>query len=171
MENNEKDSIWAILPETEKENYVEFHKNAYLEDLKHSEKNMLEFPRWSIISGYYAMHNITKLFLAKEFGIKINSPRIHEKTICAIEEFLKDATLKEKIIKMLKEAENIYFNAERLKEKAIPLLLKKGREERIKSQYYTEDYSKKPDTNSKKAAYFLETIVLPYIKIVEVLLK
>ena len=35
-----------ILPATEKENYISFHKNIYNKDINHAEKNMLEFPRW-----------------------------------------------------------------------------------------------------------------------------
>ena len=51
MANNDfesKESIerrWAILPATEKENYLVFHTNAFEEDLRHAEKNILEFPR------------------------------------------------------------------------------------------------------------------------------
>jgi len=158
------------LPATEKENYLEFHKLSYKDDLKHAEKNVLEFPRWSVISGYYAMHDLTKLFLANKFSIKITSPEIHAKTIRAIEFYIKDDNLKKEILELLDKAKEIFFNAERLKEKIIPLLLKKGKQERAKSQYYAEDYTNEKKVNSQKAVYFLDEIVKPYIKIVEGLL-
>ena len=167
----EKESYWTILPATEKENYIFFHRNAFEEDLKHSERNILEFPRWSIISGYYCMHNLTKLFLAERFNIKLSSPEIHAKTIQALEHFIKDDALKNKLLELLKEAKSSYYNAERLKEKTLPTLLRKGKQERGKAQYYSEDYAKKSDANAQKASYFLENIVKPYIKILMELIK
>ena len=166
MQNEE---LWIKLPATEIENYVKFHENAFKEDLAHAERNVFEFPRWSIISGYYCMHDVTKLFFAKNYGLKITSPGIHIKTIRALEHFINDEKLKVKLLKLLKEAKNVYFNAERLKEKVLPVLLKKGKEERGKSQYYTEDFTKSSVVDSKKADYFLETVVRPYVKIMEAL--
>lgn len=168
--NNGQESNWDMLPATEKENYLEFHKNAFDEDLRHAEKNIIQFPRWSIISGYYCMHNITKLFLAAKFNTKITSPEIHAKTISALEHFIKDETIKKKLIELLKDAKNIYFSAERLKEKTLPVLLRRGKQERGKVQYYSEDYTKEAKTNPQKASYFLETIVKPYVKIVKELM-
>lgn len=162
---------WTELPATEKENYVDFHRKFFEEDLKHAEKNLLEFPRWSIISGYYSMHNVTKLFLAKKYNLKISSPDIHAKTIWALEEFIKDEDLKKRLLQLLKEAKDIYYSVERLKEKVLPVLLKRGRQERVKSQYYTEDYTKKSSIDSRKASYFLEKIVKPYVKLVKELMK
>lgn len=163
----ENEPFWIILSPPERDNYLAFHQTAYLDDLKHAEKNLLEFPRWSIISGYYAMHDLTKLFLAKKFAIKISSPNLHEKTIEALREKIQDALIKEKIILLLKEAKEVYFNVERLKEKVLPELLRQGKKQRGQSQYYTEDYSEARKANAQKASYFLETFVKPYIKIVE----
>ena len=167
----EKEKYWIDLPATEKENYLDFHKQVYEEDLRHAIKNLLEFPRWTIISGYYSMHNITKLFLAQQYNIKITSPEIHRKTILALEEFIKDKQIQNKLLSLLKKAKDIYYSSERLKEKVLPLLLKRGKQERTKSQYYTKDYTKKIVIDSKKASYFLETIVKPYIKLIEGLMK
>lgn len=171
MINNENIIIWDELPATEKGNYLIFHKNSFQEDLKHTEKNILEFPKWSIISGYYCMHNITKLFLAEKFNIKISSPEIHAKTIAALEYFVKNNELKSELIELLREAKNIYYSAERLKERTLPALLKRGKQERGRAQYYSEDYTEKTKINSRKASYFLETIVLPYLKLIEELMK
>ncbi|MBN1544004.1 hypothetical protein JW898_00920 [Candidatus Woesearchaeota archaeon] len=176
MEKNEtscrtEELRWIDLPATEKDNYLAFHRTAYEEDLKHAEKNILDFPRWSIISGYYCMHNITKLFLAGRFNAKISSPEIHAKTIEALEHFIKDPALKEKLLKLLKEAKDVYYSAERLKEKTLPVLLKRGKQERGKAQYYSEDYTKESKVNSQKAVYFLDKIVKPYVGLVKGLME
>lgn len=165
-----KDQEWSLLPATEKENYLAFHKFAFEDDLLHAEKNTLEFPRWSVISGYYGMHDATKYFLAMKFNVKIGSPEIHVKTIRALEHFIQDAALKKKLLELLKEADDIYYSAERLKEKTLPVLLKRGKQERGKAQYYSEDYSKEAKVNSQKATYFLDTIVKPYVEIIRRLL-
>lgn len=57
------------INEFESERYINFFENSYKDNLEHSKANIIQSPRWSIISGYYAMHDITKLFLAKKFGI------------------------------------------------------------------------------------------------------
>ncbi len=163
---------WVSLPATEREDYIRFHKNAYEEDLRHAEKNVLEFPRWSIISGYYCMHDLTKLFLAEKFGIKIASPEIHVKAIEALEHFIKDDDLRVKILGLLKNAKDTYYSVEGLKEKTLPALLKKGKQERGKAQYYSSDYTQETKTNnSQKASYFLETIVTPYVGLLRGLMK
>ena len=117
------------------------------------------------------MHDVTKLFLAKRFNIKIVSPNIHAKTILAVEEIITDQKLKTKLIELLQEAKATYYNIERLKEKSLPLLLKKGKQERGKAQYYTQDYTDKKDINAQKAVYFIEEIVKPYITLMQGLLK
>ncbi len=170
-ESAERPVAWTTLPATEKDNYLTFHKTAYEEDLKHAEKNVFEFPRWSIISGYYCMHNITKLFLAQKFNLKISSPEIHAKTIAALEHNIQNPEIKQKLTTLLKEAKDIYYSAERLKEKTLPILLKRGKQERGKAQYYTEDYTKDTNVNSQKASYFLQTIVAPYVEIIKKLMK
>ena len=163
--------LWEILSPQERKNYIDFHKNAYVDDSKHAEEVLLKHPRWSIISGYYAMHDITKLFLAQQFAIKISAPEIHEKAIEVLRQKIQDVTTKEKLLLLLTEAKEVYFNIERLKEKVLPEFLRQGKRERVKSQYYTEDYSTAKIITSQKAAYFLDTFVKPYINIMEELLK
>ena len=115
----------------------------------------------------FAMHDITKLFLAAQFAIKISAPDIHEKTIEALSQKIQDKDTKEKLLLLLKEAKEVYFNIERLKERVLPEILRQGKRERGKTQYYTEDYSEAKIITSQKAAYFLDTFVKPYIKIME----
>lgn len=162
---------WLKLAATEQESYIDFHRRAFEEDLKHAEKNLLEFPRWSIISGYYAMHDVTKLFLAKRYNIKLSSPEIHAKAIKALEEFVRDDELKKKLMELLREANDMFYSAERLKERILPVLLRRGKQERAKHQYYTEDYTKKSAVDAKKGSYFLEKIVKPYIKLIKGLME
>lgn len=158
------------LPATERNNYIAFHEHSYQDNLNHSEKNMLEFPRWSVISGYYAMHDVTKLFLAKQYNIKVSAPDIHAKTIEALEACIGEEDIKRRLLKLLKEAKEIYFSVERLKERVLPAMLRKGKQERGSSQYYTEDYSKRSPIDSRKASYFLDTLVKPYVRLIEELM-
>src|SRR3989344_6691713 len=68
------------ISELELERYVSFFDNSYKDNLEHSKANLTKFSRWAIISGYYAMHDITKLLLAKKFRIKVES-EVHATTI------------------------------------------------------------------------------------------
>ncbi len=90
-----KGEIHNIFRE-EKERYLHFLSNAYKENLEHSKDNLIKFPRWAIISGYYAMHDLAKLFLADKFNLKINF-NVHKITIEAFEELIHN----KEIIKML----------------------------------------------------------------------
>lgn len=157
---------WSELPATEKENYLLFHQSLFQEDVKHAEKNVLEFPRWSVISGYYCMHNCAKLFLAEKFNVKISSPEIHAKTIDALEYFVKEPEVKKKLLILLKDAKNMYYSAEHLKEKILHVLLQRGKQERGKAQYYSEEYNEGKKVNSQKAIYFLDAVVKPFIELI-----
>ena len=84
------------IVETERERYLNFFSNSYKENLEHSKFVINNFPRWSIISGYYAMHDVTKLFLADKFSIKIDF-NVHQTTIEVMNELIKD----KEILKML----------------------------------------------------------------------
>lgn len=165
--SDEKRTPWTNLPATEKGNYLIFHKNAFEEDLKHAERVVLDFPRWSIISGYYCMHDLTKLFLAEKFNVKISSPEIHAKTIEALAHFIKDAKLRNRLLELLREAKSVYYDTERLKEKTLPALLRRGKQERGKAQYYSEAYTENAKVNAQRASYFLETVVLPYVELIK----
>lgn len=158
------------LPITERENYISFHETSYKDDLKHAEDNAIKHPRWAVISGYYAMHDITKLFLAKKFAVKITGPEIHESAIVELKERIHDGKTREKLLKLLASAKDMYFNVERLKENTLPEMLRQGRQERRKSQYYREDYTKEKKTTIETSSYFLDNIAKPFIKIMEALL-
>ena len=81
-------SIKELLP-NEKEDYFKYLSSTYQDNLKASEFNVSQFPRWSIIASYYAMHDIAKLFLGKIYGLKLTSPHVHAATIQSLRELVK----------------------------------------------------------------------------------
>ena len=164
-----KEGIIQTLAKSEYDRYINFHNNAYKDDLNTANKLSTLSPRWIIISGYYAMHDITKLYLGKKYGLKISERMVHSAAIAALRKVLEDKKEREKAIKLLEDAKRIYDLFEsRLKEKILPTILKKGRSEREKAQYYQADYSR---IMFDKALFFLEGIVKPYIKLIEDMLK
>lgn len=160
------------LSEKEKEDWLWFHENAYKEDLRIAEKLMIESPRWSIVAGYYAMHDLTKLYLGKIKGWKISGELIHSKAIELLSEALKEQPEKGKVLRLIKEAEKEIDETLRLHENTVISFLRAGRTERGKAQYYSENKDRDMfNINfSKKAAYFLDKIVKPYLKIMKGLL-
>jgi len=144
------------IKELELARYINFFENSYKDNLEHSKFVKESFPRWSIISGYYAMHDITKLLLAKEFRLKIEL-EVHATTIKALKELIQNKQLLELIEKGYEE---FLFLANDLAE---------GKKERVKTQYFTgTDYMK--EEYGKKAGEFLKNIVEPYIEKVRKLL-
>lgn len=137
--------------EDERNRYLNFFSNSYKENLQHSQFVIKKFPRWSIISGYYTMHDLAKLFLADKFGVKIEF-NVHETTIIVLKELTKD----KEIIKTL----NLGYK------EFIKLLndLAKAKSERTKAQYYTgsgylrEHYKKQAKTFSTQVFNFINRI-------------
>lgn len=143
--------------ETELPRYVNFFDNTYKENLEHTKFNLEKFPRWSIISGYYAMHDITKLFLAKNFSIKIEF-EVHKTTINILKEIIKD----KEILRLLKIGYNEFIT--------MANDLSKAKKERTKAQYYTgTDFAK--EKYKEQASDFLNNVVLPYIEKIDKLIE
>lgn len=143
--------------ETELGRYTNFFEKSYKENLEHSIFNLEKFSRWSIISGYYAMHDLTKLFLAKKFGIKIEF-NVHKTTIKVLKELIKD----KEILKLLRIAYKEFIE--------MANDLSKAKKERTKAQYYTGTEFMK-QKYKEKALDFLNKIVKPYIINMEDLTK
>jgi len=137
------------IEKTEKERYLNFFSNSYKENLEHCKFVLESFPRWSIISGYYAMHDITKLFLADKFSIKIEF-KVHETTLPVLKELIKD----QQIVDML----NLGYN------ELIKLLndLAIAKKQRTKVQYYTGTQFMQ-ERYKQEANNFLENTVLTFI--------
>ncbi len=152
----EKGIIKKIV-ETEIERYTHFLTSSYKENLEHCKFNLEKFPRWSIISGYYAMHDITKLFLVKKFQIKIDI-KVHKTVLRITEEITKD----KEILNLLK------VGYEEFTKMASDLT--EAREERQQAQYYrgTEFLEKK---YKEKAPLFLNNTVNSYLTKINSLLE
>lgn len=145
------------IPEIELERYVNFFKISYIDNIEHAKYIKDKFPRWTIISGYYAMHDSTKLLIAKIYGLKIDF-EVHSTTIKVLHELLKDKNLTH----LLEEGYNefIYLAND----------LAEAKKERVKTQYYTgSSYSK--DKFKEKAEEFLTTVVDVYLLKINEIIK
>ena len=152
-----KKALISRIIETELFRYITFFENTYKENLEHCEFNLEKFPRWSIISGYYAMHDITKLLLAKKFSIKIEFS-VHKTTIKILKEIIKD----KEILMLLKIGYKEFIS--------MANDLSEAKKERTKAQYYTgTEFMKK--RYKEKAEIFLNSIVINYINKMKVMIK
>ena len=140
-----------ILPEIEKEEYIKFHEKLWKEDYETCKELIDKSPRWSIISGYYAMHNLAKLFLAKKFRIKISGKFVHAATIEALRKYLKEKDTLERLEK----------GKEELALEEISDTIEYAKRERAKSQYYSKI---RVQINKNQARYFFENIVKPFVE-------
>ncbi len=169
FEEFQEKGVISILPKSEKEKYAGFHKEAYQDDLRAAKALFTVSPRWAIIAGYYAMHDIAKLYLAEQHGLKIAGRGVHLATIVALRKVLSDKKAKEQAIRLLREAEKVYeIFSTHLREGIIPIILSRGRDEREKSQYYSE---KREKLAFEKSAEFNEQIARPFIELMESMLK
>lgn len=137
------------INELELERYLNFFTQSYQDNLKHCLAVAETFPRWSIISGYYAMHDLTKLFLAKQFRLKIEF-EVHATTIKVLAEVIKN---KELLVLIKKGYQEFISLANDLAE---------AKTERTKTQYYTgTDFMK--EEYQHKAKTFHEETVEPFM--------
>ncbi|MEK6871913.1 MAG: hypothetical protein AABX16_03345 [Nanoarchaeota archaeon] len=123
------------------------------DNLEHCKKTIEEFPRWSIISGYYALHDITKLFIAKKFQIKIDF-KVHATTIIVLRALLKNKELSQSLNNGYRE---FLLLANDLEE---------AKKERTKVQYYTGSAFLKEEYR-KRARIFYKDVLLYIHKIKE----
>ena len=143
------------INELELGRYVNFFSSSYRNNLDHCRFVLTSFPRWSIISGYYAMHDITKLLLAKEFRLKVDF-EVHATTIKVLSLLVKN----KEIISLIKKGHGEFIS--------LANDLAEAKKERVKVQYYTgtkfleEEYR-------RRAKLFLDEVVGPYLKKMSVL--
>lgn len=145
------------IRELEVERYVNFFTHSYRDNLDHCRAVLGTFPRWAIISGYYAMHDITKLLLAKQFRLKVDF-EVHSTTIKVLSALIKN----KQIISLIKKGhkEFIYLAND----------LAEAKKERVKVQYYTgTEFMRKQYKN--RAKEFLTEVVDPYLKKITDLLR
>ncbi len=152
-----KNNSISIIVETEVLRYINFFENSYKENMNHAQFVKNNFPRWSIISGYYTMHDVTKLFLAKEFRIKIDL-KVHKTTIQILREIIKD----KEILGLLQAGYEEFIK--------IANDLAEAKEERMKVQYYTGSEFMK-EKYKEEAENFLTKTVMPYIEKIKRLMQ
>ena len=150
IDNYVKNNTISIIVETEMQRYINFFENSYKENIRHAKFVKNNFPRWSIISGYYAMHDITKLFLVKEFKIKIDL-KVHKTAINLLKEIVKDKEL----LQLLEAGYEEFIK--------IANDLAEAKEERMKAQYYTGTEFMK-EKYKEEANIFLTKTVYSYIE-------
>lgn len=144
------------IPETELERYLGFFESSYRDNLDHCEYVIDNYPRWSIISGYYAMHDITKLYIVKDYRIKIEED-VHRTAISVLNEILKD----DDIIALFESGYEEYRN--------MAGELDSAKRERAKAQYYTGTPFSSAEFK-RKSRKFHDEKVLPYIEKINVLI-
>ena len=138
------------ISELELPRYVNFFENSYKDNLEHAKANQESFPRWGIISGYYAMHDITKLLLARNFRLKVEL-KVHETTIMALSELIKDRGL----VNLLEKGYSEFMQ--------LANDLAEAKWERTKVQYYTGTEFMR-EQYRKTASLFIRTTVEPYLQ-------
>lgn len=137
------------IRELELERYVNFFCHSHEDNLKHSRTVIEAFPRWSIISGYYAMHDITKLLLAKQFGLKVEY-EVHATTIKVLKELIR----KREILNLMDRGYREFLS--------LANDLVHAKRNRVKAQYYTGTEYMKQEYR-KRAREFLKEVVEPYL--------
>ncbi len=153
----EKEKKVSRIRETEVKRYIEFFTASYEDNLKHSKSTIENYPRWSIISGYYAMHDISKLLIAKIYRLKIER-EIHATSIKVLREIINDKETLNLIEEGYQEFKNLADD------------LNDAKKERIKVQYYTGTSFMK-EKYKKRAKDFFENSVEPYTNKIKVLLE
>ena len=152
-----KEGKLSKISELELERYVNFFIHSYQDNLRHCQAVMESFPRWSIISGYYAMHDITKLLLSKKFRLKVEL-EVHATTIKVLKELIQNKEIQMLIEKGYQE---FIFLANDLTE---------AKKESVKSQYYTgTKYLAREYQHRAKS--FLKELVEPYLVKINILLE
>ena len=153
----QKEGKISRIKETELNRYLEFFTESYQDNLKHSESNLEAYPRWSIISGYYSMHDISKLLIAKIYRFKIDR-EVHSTAIKALRELLKD----DEALKFIEEGYEEF--------QALADELSDAKKDRVKVQYYTGTEFMK-EKYKERALEFNKDIVKPYIERITKLLE
>lgn len=157
------------LTSEEAERWIRFHENAYKGDERMALRLVAESPRWSVIIAYYAMHNASKLYLARVHNPKISGREVHAQTLFFISKYIKQES--RRVIPLLRRAKEEYDAITSSSVWPIPQMLSKGRDERAKTQYYDASRSGRSDTELMQAAqYFNDNFMVPYLRIIEGLL-
>lgn len=145
----------------EKQDIKQFLEFTTKDNKKTSDDLLNSHPRWSIISGYYAMHDISKLYLLLKYNLQFTKPSVHDAVIKALKFLVK----KKEIVNLIEEGEDEFKKIQKL-----DYFLAKGKHNREKTQYYTP-LSFNQQQIKEIANHFNENIVTPYLKIVNALIE
>ena len=160
-------TAWDIMDITEKEIYVKWHDYAYRDDLESAETLIEKHPRNAIVLGYYSMHNIAKKYLGDVFSIKIPQDDTHSLTLKALKEKIGKEVTRKRAVELMKRAQKEYEIFSMPRPELLPALLRHGRSERTSHSYYQSKEKSEKRAGSQKAKEFIETIVKPFIRIME----
>ncbi len=158
---------WDLMDITEKEVYVEWHDYAYKDDLRAAELLLEKHPRNAIVLGYYAMHNMAKKYLGEVFSIKIPQEDTHSATLQAFKEKITREVTRTRIIELMNKAEEEFEIFSTPKPDLLVTMLRHGRSERVAQSYYQSQQEAARLVQSIKARQFLDTIVKPFLQIME----
>lgn len=148
-----------FMTKQDKEDYLNWHKLRFEKDFKLAKELQEKDKNWSIIIGYYSMHNITKYFLATKNIFLRDKHNIHEKCIEELEQLCMTnlQTLKDTLY-LLKKAKEQYDNF--FEPKELPLVLRAAKNERSKANYYSE-------RKINEAKIYLDEYVAPYLETIK----
>ena len=162
------------LETVEKEKYALFHQQNYTIDLASTLQFLeLQNAKYTVIAGYYAVLNATLWYFAKYYNLKISEADtgVHTNCLIVLEKFVTQAPLKQKIITLLTKARTEFVSFTSFKqnpEQTLPILLKQSSDKRKRYTYYSSERSLPQQTDQlKEAQLFIETVVKPYIYILE----
>lgn len=146
----------------EKERYVGYHLEQSTLDLEIAKKNIEISGKWSIIIGYYSMHNIVKYYLGKYHNRMIKQPRAHEDSFKELQKVLRQ-TPQFKIIKILIEEAKKEFHLLIFQDVDDLINAYSQGIEKRKNQNYYQKYASKKE-NARK---FHTDIVVPFVEIIK----
>jgi len=162
------------LEKVEKEKYVSFHLDNYKLDSESANQFLeLNNSKYAVIAGYYAVLNVTLWNLAKYFNLKISEKDtgVHKNCLVALEKFVKDEKLKDKILNLLEEAKKEFTSftvLKKHKEETLPTLFEHSSGKRKRYTYYSSERNlPKKEDRINEAKNFLEGVVKPYVSIME----
>ncbi len=158
---------WDLMDVTEKEVYVQWHEYAYKDDLCSAEMLSEKHPRNAIVLGYYAMHNVAKKYLGEVFSIKIPQEDTHSVTLQALKEKITREVTRTRIIELMNKAEEEFEIFSKPKPDLLVTMLRHGRSERVAQSYYQSQQEAARLAQSIKARQFLDTIVKPFLQIMQ----
>ena len=144
------------ISELELGRYANFFEASFKDNLECSKFTAERFPRWSIIAGYYSMHDITKLLLAKKFRVKIEL-EVHATTIKVLRELIKNR----EILRLIEEGYKEFIS--------LANDLAEAKDQRTKVQYYTGTAFMR-EHYQKISREFFSSVVEPYIEKIKNLL-